>query len=157
VNLRVTKTGRDQSVVIHEELVVSLLRRCRRRGRARGHVMLFPHLTAVRLRPLFHHALQLLGIPRGLYVFHSLRHGGATFDFLHKKLSFVEVQQRGRWVSSKTCRIYLQRGRSALLSTVLSREVRQRVLTIGSLSSHSLFGVNGTAKSMRGSTVMQPL
>ena len=149
VNLRVTKTGRDQSVLIHARLVEALLRRRREDVRRSGHEFLFPSLTIRKLRGLFHKALLVLGVPRNKFTFHSLRHGGATFDFLHRRLTFAEVQHRGRWVSTKTCRIYLQRGRSALLSTVLPSGVMAVLKGIRTIPSHRLFGLDEPVAGLR--------
>jgi hypothetical protein len=109
------KTGRDQSVHIAEPLVMALLIDLRRTARALRHPRLFYLLTARRLRFLFHKALGFLGIPIGTYVYHSIRHGGSCFDFHFRYFSVSDIMARGRWMSLKTCRIYLSRGRSALI------------------------------------------
>jgi integrase len=109
------KTGRDQSVHITEPLVIFLLKRQRAKARAMRQSRLLYSLSERRLRFLFHKALYALGIPVGVYVFHSIRHGGSCYDFHFDILSVSGVMERGRWTSLKTCRIYLTRGRSAML------------------------------------------
>jgi hypothetical protein len=45
---------------------------------------------------------------------HSLRHGGATNDFLNN-VPMMDIVMRGRWQSAKTARRYVQSGRSLQL------------------------------------------
>ena len=49
------------------------------------------------------------------FVPHSLRHGGATHDYL-KGLPIEDIMRLGRW-------IYIQSGRAILLSNIIPREV----------------------------------
>ena len=74
-----TKTGLNQSIVIRKgrwlELTRSLLRQRRKGEKLVG-------ITDVKYRRVFQRALASLGIQPGVYTPHSLRHGGATDDFI---------------------------------------------------------------------------
>jgi hypothetical protein len=54
-----------------------------------------------------------LGVGHIAYVPHSLRHGGATADFLLTG-SIERVQFRGRWKSMESVRTYVQTARALL-------------------------------------------
>ena len=54
-----------------------------------------------------------LGVGHTAYVPHSLRHGGATADFLLTG-SIERVQFRGRWKSMESVRTYVQTARALL-------------------------------------------
>jgi len=71
-------------------------------------------LSASQFRRFFKVALADLGLSP-FYVPHSLRHGGATHDYV-LGLTLEESMVRGRWVSTKSARRYVQMGRSLLLS-----------------------------------------
>src|SRR5205807_2262177 len=64
------------------------------------------------LRRLIRNACSALGVTTP-YVPHSLRHGGATFDFLRTG-SVEHVQFRGRWKSLDSVRRYVQTARALL-------------------------------------------
>lgn len=65
------------------------------------------------LRRLMRNACIQLGVGHTPYVPHSLRHGGATADFL-KTGSIERVQFRGRWKSMESLRTYVQTARALL-------------------------------------------
>ena len=69
----------------------------------------------------FKHACADLGLSKS-YVPHSLRHGGATHDFL-RGLSLEDILHIGRWASIKSARHYVQEGRALLLSTSVPRDI----------------------------------
>ena len=71
--------------------------------------------TAGSYRSLFKRVCAGLGLSSG-YVPHSLRHGGATRDFLSGR-PLEDILVRGRWASTKSARRYIQGGRSMLLAT----------------------------------------
>jgi hypothetical protein len=156
INLRETKTGKDQSVVLTSPLLCALLAR-HRRGLTKRSGQLFPTLSESRLRRLLRVGLAALGIPRASYVFHSLRHGGAAFDFHHGYLPFAEIQQRGRWISPKTCRIYLQRGRSRLVDGTLPSVPAAMFHVLRRLPCHRLFELASPVPSLRGRSVLSSL
>ncbi len=116
LRLRDTKTGVEQSVTVESPEVMDLLRQ---------HRIASPHSESdfvfdfgpAHLRACFKWAVGRLGLTPD-YVFHSLRHGGATRMMLMGR-PLEEVLQRGRWVSCKSARHYVQMGRALLLSLQL--------------------------------------
>lgn len=106
--LRHTKTGRGrpQLVVVNRPLVAALLDDCVQHCRPGGR--LFPFTPA-----LFRRRLARACADLGLCPFtpHSLRHGGATSDFI-AGVSVQRIMLRGRWLSFESCRRYLQLGRA---------------------------------------------
>ena len=48
------------------------------------------------------------------YVHHSLRHGGATRDYL-EGMTIGDVMVRGRWAANKSAVHYIQQGRQLLM------------------------------------------
>ena len=64
----------------------------------------------------------------GVYApLHSLRHGGATADFL-RGMPIEDIVARGRWQLSATAKRYIQVGRSLLLG----HTVPTGIMTLGS-------------------------
>ena len=111
LRLRTTKTGSNQSVSVDEEGVQTLLRQVIAATAPRQ--PLFPSTTRV-FRRRFQTACTELGL-RARYVPHSLRHGGATRLYL-RGVRVEDIMLRGRWVASKSARIYIQSGKAALLA-----------------------------------------
>lgn len=71
---------------------------------------------------------------------HSLRHGGATHDFI-RGMTIEWIMFRGRWASSKSARHYIQSGRAVMLSTAvpaamaaLAAKLAPRILFLLTLS-----------------------
>ena len=63
---------------------------------------------------------------RGLsFVWHSLRHGGATWYYLGGE-ALDNVAHRGRWRSLQTARRYIQMGVALIGSTRLSARMQER-------------------------------
>jgi integrase len=69
-----------------------------------------------RFRRLLRRVADSLGVGHTPYVPHSLRHGGATCDFLRGD-SIEQIMFRGRWKSMESARRYIQTGR-AIMATV---------------------------------------
>jgi integrase len=65
------------------------------------------------LRTWFCKARDALGLPQDL-VFHSLRHGGATYQCLFLNVSLETLRHRGRWKSIASVERYLQEQRVLL-------------------------------------------
>jgi integrase len=125
VNIREAKTGLNQSVTLDCPLVLRLVTLQKAKVRIGP---LFPSMSKTRLRHHLATTLEALGVPRGVFVFHGLRHGAAAHDLHTGYRTFAEVQHRGRWRSERCCRIYVARGRTALLTEHLyegSRRVRR--------------------------------
>ena len=70
-------------------------------------------------------ALDLLDIG---YTLHSLRHGGATFEWLERN-SFDDIMLKGRWRSKASCRHYLNAGKVLLISTQFSASALELIRT----------------------------
>lgn len=111
VNLRHTKTGRDQTVGVKCPVTIYLLSLlCR--GRMHPSTELFP-FSSQQYCYAFAACRKAHRLPTK-YVPHSLRHGGATHDF-DGGMSVESVMAKGRWASTSTCRRYIQSGRGRLL------------------------------------------
>jgi hypothetical protein len=109
LRLRTTKTGRNQWVTVKSPAVQALLLRLYERTGPGSRVFPFSSATFRRRLHRTCHALGLTG-----YVPHSLRHGGATHDYLGG-MNIEDVMMRGRWASVKSARHYVQQGRALLL------------------------------------------
>jgi integrase len=132
-----TKTGLNQSVALHRPDVASVFS---------AWVALLPRSPAVDggnplvfafspdyLRRLMRDACVQLGVGHTAYVPHSLRHGGATADFLLTG-SIERVQFRGRWKSMESVRTYVQTARALLAA----QEVPAALNTLGRQLSDAL-------------------
>lgn len=109
-----TKTGLNQSVALRCPDVAAILSAWVRSlpGTAgEGNQLIFPFSPDF-LRRLMRNACVQLHL-RTPYVPHSLRHGGATADFLRTG-SVEQVQFRGRWKSMESLRTYVQTARALL-------------------------------------------
>jgi integrase len=103
------KTGRNQSVDIRRPVVAQLLADCVK-GLTDSELVF--GLSAAHFRQLFKRACRALGLSRD-YVPHSLRHGGATCDFL-ARIPVADIVLRGRWASLRTASRYVQAGKAML-------------------------------------------
>jgi integrase len=112
--LRHTKTGPNQSVSVQSSDVADVLCRWLQRmpTRAGGEALVFPFSPSW-LRRLMHDACRSLGLDHTPYVPHSLRHGGATHDYLRTG-NIEHVQFRGRWKSMESVRRYVQQANAML-------------------------------------------
>ena len=129
-----SKTGMNQSIVIHKgdwlSLTKSLLRR-----KSKGVPLVSIRPEA--FRKAFESALFDLGAASARFTPHSLRHGGATWDFL-QGVPIGDIVVRGRWTQAKTASRYIQQGRAALVKLDLPhqlvkkmRSVRSRAASLG--------------------------
>lgn len=116
VCLTKTKTGPNQSVALQNRDVADIL--CAWvHGLVPGpttdaNPLVFDFAPDL-LRRLMRNACVQLGVGQTPYVPHSLRHGGATADFLRTG-SIQHVQFRGRWKLTETVRTYVQTARALL-------------------------------------------
>lgn len=110
-----TKTGRDQSVSVQNTDVADILClwvRSLPRSSADPNPLVFPFSPDF-FRRLLRRTCMQLGLGHIPYVPHSLRHGGATADFL--RIGSIEhVQFRGRWKTMESVRTYVQTARALL-------------------------------------------
>ena len=109
-----TKTGPNQSVDIQRtevaELLCAWMLSLPRNIGSRGRVFDFSPQWLARL---IRNSCIGLGLGHIPYVPHSLRHGGATTDYLTKG-SVEYVHHRGRWKSIESLRTYIQTARALL-------------------------------------------
>jgi integrase len=137
--LKHTKTGANQSVPLFDVDVAAVLChwmqhtavRCSRLPDARVF-----DFTPARLRQLMYQACVLHGLHQTPYVPHSLRHGGATCDFLRTN-SISYVQFRGRWKSMESARRYIQTSRALLAA----QQVPSRLNDLGGAMAESLVSI----------------
>ena len=125
VRLRKPKTDKkgNQSVIIDDaEVCILLSRFLAWRERAHG-APLLPGEPLFRLTPGQLLAdLKWVQIQVGYsasalpFVRHSLRHGGATYDWAGRLRKTLDVMIRGRWRSEKSLRRYLQAAEANLMS-----------------------------------------
>ena len=137
VCLPTTKTGPNQSVSLQNPVVAQIL--CdwvRSRALASDSTALIFAFKPPLLRRLMHQACTEHGLGDTPYVPHSLRHGGATADFLRTK-SIEHVQFRGRWKSMESARRYVQTARALLAA----QQVPQHLNTLGQQLDDSLCAV----------------
>ncbi len=123
-----TKTGPNQSVTIRRECVKHVIGAWMRSTvlrSAKPSALVFD-FTPASLRYLMRVACASLNLPT--YVPHSLRHGGATHDFVNE--SIEHVQFRGRWKSLESSRRYIQSGRALLASQSISNELQDLAQTL---------------------------
>jgi integrase len=115
VCLAQTKTGRNQSVALDRQSVRDVL--CAwvahtERTATSPNPRLFC-FSPDYFRRALRHACAELGLSHCHYTPHSLRHGGASSDFLTHG-SIERVQFRGRWKQMESLRTYVQSARAML-------------------------------------------
>lgn len=118
LRLSTTKTGSNQWAEVRDPAVCALLRKVLGATPAKG--LLFP-FSSSSFRYRFKAACRELGLSSA-YVPHSLRHGGATRDFL-AGVPLEEVLRRGRWATTKSARHYIQAGRAIMLTVRVPEHV----------------------------------
>ena len=119
--IRKAKTGKFQWVAVEHPDFVEMLRVLVQKARKRRRQRLFTFSTT-KWRNVLQNVCRLLQLkPR--YVLHSLRHGGAVCDYLGGR-PLKDIKLRGRWVSDKSLKTYLQAGRALLMDMSLPPPVR---------------------------------
>ncbi len=128
VYLAVTKTGTRQAVMIEDAELAGLIVQWRDAVAEQDPAgSLFP--AAAVLRATLARALAALDDgsweTRGLrFVWHSLRHGGASRAFLRGGgVAMPDILVRGRWKVEKSGRHYVQSGRMLLLALALPEPI----------------------------------
>jgi integrase len=121
-----TKTGDNQSVTLDRQsvcdIVVSWVHRMRRSSSEDN-----PRVFAFSpdyFRRAMRAACSELGIADRGYTPHSLRHGGASADFLLRG-SISRVQFRGRWKSMESIRTYVRAARALLAAQDVPASLNQ--------------------------------
>jgi integrase len=121
-----TKTGLNQWVSLRDTAVAYLLQFWMQHT-ALGALpsdAVFP-FSPTHFRRLLRSTATALGVGDIPYVPHSLRHGGATADFL-SGFTIEQVMFRGRWKSMESARRYIQAGRALLAMQEVPRELNER-------------------------------
>lgn len=124
VVLRTAKTGKLQSVGIWNRDVAQLVALWARSVSNSNPVDTDPRIFPFSpdfFRRLMHHTSTVLQLPIH-YTPHSLRHGGATDDFLRNG-SVERVQFRGRWKHLESVRRYVQTARGVLAAQQVSPHI----------------------------------
>lgn len=114
MRLRKTKTGRNQWVSLKNPQVAVVFWQYLQSRTFGDMDSVFP-FSASHLRRALHGAVDSLGLSHIPYVLHSLRHGGATSDFLAGS-TIEQIKFRGRWKSMESVARYIQTGRALLLT-----------------------------------------
>ena len=123
VHLRTTKTLDNLSCTVRDPVIARLLHRCII-GRPSTDLV-FPFTAAVYREHHFKYTLDLLGLGHLHFVPHSLRHGGATHDYVVVGRSEEHVFKRGRWASLKSANRYLQTLAAVNLTYLVPTELDQ--------------------------------
>ena len=124
VHLRTTKTIDNLTCTVSDPVLARILHRMII-GRQPSE-RLFP-FTASTLRDRhFKSTLRNLGLGHLGFVPHSLRHGGATHDFVIVGKSESYVTKRGRWASSKNAHRYMQTLAAVDLTYAVPRDMDQQ-------------------------------
>jgi integrase len=110
IHLRQTKTGKNKGVEVRDPHIRLLL--CELRRRCHYGDRLFEWSRETHLK-WFHKACKGL-LLTDHYVHHSLRHGGATRDYLNG-MPIADVMVRGRWAAHKSAVHYIQSGRQLMM------------------------------------------
>ena len=78
--------------------------------------------TPASFRIALHQAAAAVGLGHIPYVPHSLRHGGATRDFL-LGASIEQIMFHGRWVAMESARRYIQTARALLMLQSIPQDI----------------------------------
>lgn len=119
VYLPKSKTGDFQSVKIRHAGIAKLL--CQWIGTRDTEQSVFG-LTPAAYREILSQACVALKIDHVGYTPHSLRHGGATCDFM-AGVPLEDILLIGRWESSKSARTYVKQGLGLMLAATLPPRV----------------------------------
>jgi Phage integrase family len=130
IHLRRTKTGRHQGVEVRDQQVMQLVQWLLARTKHGQRVFNYHAST---YRRWFHRACAALSLSPD-YVPHSLRHGGATRDYLNG-VPIADVMVRGRWAATKSATHYIQQGRQLMML----QSVPSYVDAIGQLATNHLY------------------
>lgn len=143
IRLPHTKTGDEKGVEVdHPE--VKLLAQALKFITRPGDKLLPYSVDTYRRR--FKQATAALGLS-SLYTPHSLRHGGATRDYLMGK-PITDVMAKGRWAASKSAQHYIQMGRQLMMSL----EIPESVAVAGQVAVKSIIHTLILARSLPSSS-----
>ena len=149
IHLRSTKTLDNLSCTIHDPMIARLLHRCiinRHRSES-----IFPFSASVFRELHFKRTLRELRLSHLGFTPHSLRHGGATHDFVIAGRDETYVTKRGRWASAGSAHRYMQ----TLAAVDLTFAVPHQLDSDGALFRRQLEVVMDAAVSNRWSRLPQ--
>ena len=118
LRLRQTKTGKEQPVRFTDRGMFLLLKALLETVKDYNEFVV--QIGYARLRLQLRQALQFLGLRNARFVFHSLRHGGAT-ELFQAGWALDNIAHQGRWRSLTTTRRYINTGLALLAEEQLSR------------------------------------
>lgn len=119
VHIPKAKTGTQQDVEVTDPDVAWVVALARRTAAAHGG-RVFPH-SEHSFRKRFGQCAASLGLPATI-VPHSMRHGGATHDYVTGRLTTDQIRVRGRWKGEKAMHHYVGAMRSALANLHVPRQ-----------------------------------
>ena len=120
IRLPKTKTGLNQSVKVLDPYLRAALRNHMASRPTGGRLFDFSQWSlAYHVRAI----LNEFGLQDHFVPLHSLRHGGATLDYMKGTMSFEDIQVRGRWHHPDTCKRYLQVGSSLMHALRLPSQI----------------------------------
>lgn len=128
LRLAKTKTGLNKFVTVDDSQVATALQSHLDFHRFDPSELVFP-FTPSSYRSLLHAVTAALGLSGLHFVPHSLRHGGATRDFLRGR-SIEQIMHRGRWASTKSAARYVQQGPALLLQSAVPESLVQAGSTL---------------------------
>ena len=130
LRLRDTKTGRNQSVTLRHPLAVSALQILMERAKG-PNAPLFTISYAKLLAVLKATQLRMGVPPNSIVTPHCFRHGGASFWFT-KSMPMQDIITRGRWVSDKSAKTYIQAGAALIFGSHLPAKLQELSLRLAS-------------------------
>jgi hypothetical protein len=113
-----TKTGANKGVEVRDLHIKALVSMLVDRATPSSKLFAFSYSSYLKW---FHLACADLGLSER-YVPHSLRHSGATYDFL-RDMHISDIMVRGRWAVHKSAAHYIQVGRQLLMAQHVPIEV----------------------------------
>jgi len=117
-----TKTGLNKFVVLRDPHVARIFSSFLSFTRPAGTERVFP-FSEHRYRTALRCACAALGVRHWRITPHSLRHGGASRDFL-AGASIEQIRHRGRWASSASAERYVQSAPALLLQSNMPAQLR---------------------------------
>ena len=122
LNLKKTKTGRNQFVKVESSVITELVELLVAKNYKNGFTAIDSVfcLSASTYRNIFKQTCGSLNISGFGFVPHSLRHGGATADFLKGK-TIESILFRGRWAATMSARTYIHSGQALLVNVNASK------------------------------------
>ena len=131
------KNGKNQTVSITDSHVHILLRSIM--VNRNPNKKLFP-FSASAFSRIFHKSLDTLGISN-MFVPHSCRHGGATYDHING-INIEQIMLRGRWKSNSSTRIYIQSFPAVMLTSSIPIHIHTMGEACAKDLSNNLFNLN---------------